>query len=235
VLPILDPLAERRLYFGMLGLLLIAADFVSRLRISNQALSAGCAAVVLLAAGVTHARAEVWSNPEAFWEDTASKSPEKWRTHFQLGNAYYNAGHCAQAAAEFQRTAELEPPAYDLLVDWGLAYDCLNRPEEALQKLRAAAAISPMANVYSQMGMVYAKRSRWTEALDALATAEKLEPGFFMTYYYKGGVHLATKQNEAALQDYQRALELRPNFEPALQGLSMARARLGLVAEEGTR
>ena len=36
-----------------------------------------------------------------------------------------------------------------------------------------AAALHPSAHVYSQIGMVYAKQSRWQEALDALAQAEK--------------------------------------------------------------
>jgi len=226
ILPILDPVAERRLYFGMLGLLLILADVLQRLPIGKRALAVACGLVLLLATGVTHSRAEVWSGAVPLWEDTVRKSPNKWRDHFQLANAYFNAGRCAPAETEFERTAQMEPPAYDLLVGWGLAYDCLGRTEDALSKMRQAAALSPMAHVYTQIGLVYAKRQRWTEALDALATAERMEPGFYMTYYYRGNVRLATNHVEAAIQDYERTLVLRPNFEPALQGLAIGRARL---------
>jgi tetratricopeptide (TPR) repeat protein len=67
-------------------------------------------------------------------------------------------------------------PDYGLLVDWGLAYDCVNEPDAAVAKLREAAALEPKAHVYTQIAMVYAKRSRWQEALEALAQAENLTP-----------------------------------------------------------
>jgi tetratricopeptide (TPR) repeat protein len=226
ILPIRDPIAERRLYFGMLGLLLILADGLNRLKKHRNALVAGCALVLFVAAGVTHSRARVWSDATLLWEDTVQHSGNKARPHFQLGNAYYHEGHCDLAVSEFQKAARLESPSYALLVDWAIAYDCLERPEEAVAKLRQAAAISPTAHVYSQIGMIYAKRARWVEALSALATAEELDPRYFMIYYYEGGVHLSLNQSQAAVTDYEHALALNPDYAPAQQGLSMAQSRL---------
>ncbi|HTT63386.1 MAG TPA: hypothetical protein VMG35_16135, partial [Bryobacteraceae bacterium] len=47
ILPIADPLAERRLYLGMLGLLLIVVDFVGRVRVDSKKLAAALVAVLL--------------------------------------------------------------------------------------------------------------------------------------------------------------------------------------------
>jgi len=224
ILPIRDPVAERRLYFGMLGLLLILVDGLNRLTAGRKAVSAICSLTVLAAAIGTHSRAHVWSGATALWEDTVLKSPNKPRVHFQLGNAYYDAGQCGLAASEFEKAAQLGPAIRALLVNWAIASDCLNRPDEALAKLYQAAAIQATGHVYSQIGMIYARQARWPEALDALAQAEKLDPSYFMIYFYKGGVHLATNQSDAAIEDYQQALALRPDFEPARQGLARARA-----------
>ncbi|HWB83379.1 MAG TPA: tetratricopeptide repeat protein [Bryobacteraceae bacterium] len=226
ILPIRDPIAERRIYAAMLGLLLIVVDVMSRVKIRRQALAAACAVVLLFAAGMTYARAGVWSTEISLWEDTVQKSPDKPRVHFQLGSAYYDAGKCDLAVEQFQRTAQLQTPNYNLLVDWALAYDCLNQAGNALDKLHEAAKLEPTAHVYSQIGMVYAKRSEWANALDALATAQKIDPSFAITYVYLGGVHLATNHAAEAVQDYQHALALDPSIEQARQGLEQAQARM---------
>ncbi|MBV9505182.1 MAG: hypothetical protein JO323_09280 [Acidobacteriia bacterium] len=225
-LPIRDAVAERRLYLSMLGLLLIAVDLLGRIKIDQKVLAAACLVVILLLAGGTYARAGVWSSELALWEDTVKASPENPRAHFQLASAYYNSGRCDMASTEYQKTQELWGPRYDLFVDWALAYDCLNQPDAALGKLRQAAALDPTAHVYSQIGMIYGKRAQWAQAMDALATAEKLDPNFAATYAYKGLVHFSLNQPEAAIQDYQRALAIDSKFQPAREGLAQAQARL---------
>jgi tetratricopeptide (TPR) repeat protein len=226
ILPIKDPIAERRLYFAMLGLLLIVVDVLARLRIDRQALAAGALALVLLAGFVTHARAEIWSDEVALWEDTARKSPGAWRPHFQLGFAYFKAERYNQALQEFEKTAELHPSDPDLLLDWGLAYDGLNQLQPALEKLQESAAIHPTAHVYSQIGMVYGKLEKWPEALAALATAEKLNPAFPDTYVYRGVVHTRTNQLLDAIQDFRRALELDPGNQRAQEFLKVVVSQL---------
>lgn len=226
ILPIKDPIAERRLYFAMLGLLLIVVDVLARLKVDRQALAAGALALVLLAGFVTHARAEIWSDEVALWEDTARKSPGAWRPHFQLGFAYFKAERYSQALEEFEKTAELHPADPDLLLDWGLAYDGLNQLQPALEKLQESAAMHPTAHVYSQIGMIYGKLEKWPEALAALATAEKLNPAFPDTYVYRGVVHTRTNQLLDATQDFRRALELDPGNQRAQQFLKAVENQL---------
>ena len=188
VLPIADPVAERRIYLGMLGLLLIVVDLVGRVRMDSRKLAAVLVTVLLAAAAITHARAAVWADPVVLWQDTASKSPHKRRVLFQLASAYADAGRCQDAVEEYHKVAQEWPPDYDLLVDWALAYDCVNQPDLALEKLREAANMETTAHVYSQIAMIYAKRRRWSEALDALAIAERLDPSYAVTYAYRGKI-----------------------------------------------
>lgn len=229
VLPIADPIADRRLYLSMLGLLLIVVDVVGRLHVPPKKLAAACGVVLLAAAWATHARAAVWANPVTLWQDAAQKSPNKRRVRFQLASAYYDAGRCDLALAEYQKTAELKPPDYDLLVDWALAYDCVNQADQAVAKLRQAAQLESTAHVYSQIGMIYAKRARWAEAMEALDRAQKIDPNYAVTYYYKGGVYLSQNQVPEAVVNYRRAVQLDPQNRPALEGLANAEARLRAI------
>jgi tetratricopeptide (TPR) repeat protein len=210
----------------MFGLLLILVDVLSRLKVDRRALAAACLIVALAAAGATRARAAVWADPVSLWEDTVRKSPNKRRAHFQLAYAYDQQTRYSQALEEFKKTAELGPLTPDLLLDWGLAYDHLSQFGQALAKFQQAALMQPTAHVYTQIGMVYAQQSRWAEALQALATAEKLDPAFPDTYAYRGKIYLSTNQVPAAIQEYQRALAIDPTLEDARHDLAIAQARL---------
>lgn len=226
ILPIEDPVAERRLYFAFLGLLLVVVDVAARVKLRPKALAAAGVAVALVAAVVTHARAAVWSDAVLLWQDTVKKSPNKWRPHFHLGSAYFNRQDCGLAVEEFQRTNALYPHDADLLVDWGLAYRCLHQPEQALEKLREAAALHPTAHVYSQIGMVLAESARYPEALETLATAEKLDPNYPETYVYRGKVDLLTGRYANAVVEYQRALRLDPTIQDARDDMQRAYQQL---------
>jgi tetratricopeptide (TPR) repeat protein len=231
ILPIADPLAERRLYTGMLGLLLIVVDLAGRIRADTRKLAAVFAALLLVATVATHARAAVWADPITLWEDTAAKSPHKRRVLFQLATAYAgeygDPGRCQQAVEEYQKVAQAWPPNYDLLIDWALAYDCTNQPDLALEKLRQAASRDATAHVYTQIAKVYAERRRWDEALVALSTAGKIDPNFATTYAYRGKILFNLNRPADAVADYRRALALQPSLEPVVrQDLADAQARL---------
>jgi tetratricopeptide (TPR) repeat protein len=124
-----------------------------------------------------------------------------------------------RAIAEFEKATEIQPPDYNLLLDWGLALDGLNRVDDALAKLRTAAMKEPTAHVYTQIAMVYAKRQRWPEALDALATAEKIDAGFAAIYDYRGQVYQLMGRFAEAKAEFEHALRLDFNNRSAAVGL----------------
>lgn len=222
ILPIRDPVAERRIYLSMLGLLLIAVEFVGRVRWDRNRLAAATAAVVLVLAAATHARAQVWSSDLALWEDTVQKSPAKARAHFHLASAYYDQGQCGKAVDEYQRTAQLQAPTYGLLVNWALAYDCASQPQRALEKLKQAAAIDRTEHVYTQMAKVYADTRQWPQALEALDAAARINPASALVFAYRGKVHFATNEMSQAIEDYRRALALDPLMgDPPPTGLDV--------------
>jgi tetratricopeptide (TPR) repeat protein len=222
VLPIRDPIAERRMYLPMIGYLFILLDGLRRLHLPARAMTAAMAAVLVLAGTAAHARNRVWSGSIPLWEDTARKSPHKRRPRFQLAFAYYEAARCGEAAREFAQTATIEPPDYELLVDWALALDCQGRAGEALEKLRAAAAKRPTAQAHATMAMIQAKQSQWEPALAELRVAEQLDPAFTMTYIYRGNIYLSTGRAAEAVAEFQKALSREPHNELARAGLVSA-------------
>jgi protein O-mannosyl-transferase len=224
--PIKDPLAERRLYLPMIGMLLVVIAALGYIKVDRRKLAAALGAIVLALAVATYQRNQVWASDIALWEDAVQKSPGKQRVHLQLAQTYFNNGRCGDAVARYAVAAHVAKPDYALLVDWGLAYDCADQPDQAVAKLREAAALQPKAHVYTQICMVYAKQARWAEALEALAQAEKLDPGYDVIYDDRGGIRAKTNDLAGAAADYQHALELNPANDHAREMLAIVERQL---------
>jgi tetratricopeptide (TPR) repeat protein len=225
--PIRDPVAERRLYLPMIGMLLVAIAALARMRVDRRKLAAALCGIAAMLAIATYRRNEVWASDIAIWEDAARKSPGSWRVHFQLAHTYYTNGRCRDAIAQYAEAARIQKPDYGLLVDWGLAYECTDEPDRAVAKLREAAALEPKAHVYTQIAMVYARRARWAEALEALAQAEALDPNYDLIYDNRGGIRARTNDLAGAAADYRHALALKPSNEHAREMLGIVERQLG--------
>ncbi len=225
--PIADPVAERRLYLSMIGLIFMLLEFLRRADVRRTKWMMALAAVLLLAAVATYRRNYVWSEKIALWEDTVAKSPNKERVQFQIAQAYYESSECAKALPHYARASELDPKDDRLFTDWGLAYDCLNQLDQAVAKIRHALSLKPTAHGYSQLGMIFGKNGKYAEALEALAMAARIDPNFDMTYVYRGDVHLSAGDPAAAVQDFRQALAINPQNQAAMHDLALAESRLG--------
>jgi tetratricopeptide (TPR) repeat protein len=97
--------------------------------------------------------------------------------------------------------------------------DAQGKPQEALIKLQQASMLESSAHVQALIGMVYAKQSKWQEALAALERAEKIDPRFDVTYLYRGNIYEAAGDKASAAAQYQRAIALNPVNQAARDAL----------------
>jgi protein O-mannosyl-transferase len=225
-IPIKDPLVERRMYLPMIGLVLVIADVTRRFALRRSTLAWMAAGILLVAGAATRARNQVWSSAIQLWEDSVEKAPRKYRPHFQLAYAYFQAGRCPEAAKQYELASRFTTMDYSLLIDWALACDCAQQPDLAVEKLRQAINLERTAHAHALLGMVYAKRARRAEAEAALDEAERINPRFVKTYVYRGNLQVTIGQYAAAADSYRRALALNPNDSDARAGLDVARRNL---------
>ena len=110
IVPIVDLAAERRVYLPMIGLLLIAAEILVRVRWNERWLAGSVdRSRSPRRRYCTWNRSEVWSNSLALWSDTVEKSPQKARAHLGLASAEFSARRFAQAVPEFELADRLDP------------------------------------------------------------------------------------------------------------------------------
>ena len=220
LVPIKDPFAERRLYLPFIGLLFVTVEFLRRWKTGKNTLIAVLGVVLIGEAAATYQRNQLWASPIDMWTDTVAKSPNKWRPRFQLAFAHYLAGHYPEAIGHYEKAAQIQPPNFDMLVDWALAYDGVGRYADAIAKLNQAAVMERSAHVYTEIGKEYGKMGKYPEALDALATAIQIDPNFAMAYYNRGGVYESVGKKAQAIEDYRRVLALDPRITFAREALA---------------
>jgi Flp pilus assembly protein TadD len=224
-IPIIDPIAERRVYFAMIGPLFVLVDLLNRWRASWRETAAAGAVVLVLLSAATYTRASLWGDEMALWRATVAESPNKLRPRFQLAHLLYRLGRCPEAIKEYEMAARLSrpKPKVDLLVDWGLALDCAGRKQEATERLRQAVAAERNNNSLGQLGMVLARDGQLDEALPLLSEAIRLDPNQAAAYGYRGNVYAQQGKLAEAEADFQRALSLAPNDPAAVRGIQYIR------------
>jgi hypothetical protein len=113
LLPRLDVANDRQLYLALIGPAWALAVWISAWR-SYQSWPAYAVAAVLIAllAHATLLRNRIYATEISFWRDTAARNPHSARAHNNLGMAYALDCQIDEAAAEFQRSIDLDPQDY---------------------------------------------------------------------------------------------------------------------------
>ncbi len=222
--PIRDPMAERRMYLPFIGLLFDHRGISAAL----ESVAETCWSARSRWFWWWKARSHINEICCGAARSTSGKTPSpnlpgncgrasNWRTpNFKRRPAPTRWTNSEEPRRSSRRH-------WDLLLDWALAYDCAGNSQQAIAKFQQAAAQHPNGYTYSQIGMEYGKIGKYPEALEALATAQRLDPSFAMTYDYLGNIHAIQGNQAQAVADYQHVLALDPHNAPAREAL----ARMG--------
>ncbi|MCD6289816.1 MAG: rhomboid family intramembrane serine protease [Anaerolineae bacterium] len=82
-----------------------------------------------------------WGTAESFLSRAAQKAPDRADVHFYLGVVQAHQGHVANAAAEWEKAAQLDPTEPNTLWNLALAYQALGRREDAITQLQRYIAL----------------------------------------------------------------------------------------------
>ena len=211
IVPIQDPIAERRLYLPMLGLLLVLIGFLLRLKApSRTALGTSLGAVLIIASVLSYQRNRLWASESAIWDDTLAKSPDKMRGYSHLVHGFVSEHRCAEALKRLQALAQRNAIDSVLLIHWAYACECLNQKQEAAEKLEKAAEMFQDPSVLVMIAQHQLRLKVPDKAVSVLDRAVKLAPTLETAYVLRGDAYLQQGQTLMAAEDYRRALRVNP-------------------------
>jgi len=182
IIPLKDVLFEHRLYLPSVGFLLAGLAGLSILRArQTRGRSTGmiCLLLSILAvmALATYARNDLWRDPIALWEDSARKSPDKFRPHYNLGKEYVKNDLFVEAEQEFLRAVEIDDQKAKAQMSLGALYVRVGQPARAIAYLERAASLDQYnPDIYHNFGIAYYGTGDYRAAARAFQQVLALNP-----------------------------------------------------------
>ncbi len=186
VFPLAEVENDHRMFLPFAGLVLAvtwsAACFASRFAFQRNARVVTVAAalcLLLLYAGGTRRRNEVWRTEESLWEDVTFKSPKNGRGLMNYGLARMSRGDFGGALTLFERALVYTPNYPELEINLGIDCGALGRDADAEQHFSRAILLSPQE---AQSHYFYARwlkgKGRADPAEAQLQEAIRLNPAY---------------------------------------------------------
>lgn len=151
-----------------------------------------------------------WKDGLQLWSKTILTSPNSFRAHINLGNAYEKKGLNA-AFEEYQKALSIDPNDADVYNNLGIYYNKMNLFDDAIQHFTKCLNINPRhARAYNNLGVVLTRQRRLDDAIQAFKQAISMNPlypdahnNLGIAYYRKG-----------LMEDAEREFKLTIDIEP---------------------
>jgi tetratricopeptide (TPR) repeat protein len=138
--------------------------------------------------------------------------------HYFLGRTYLERHAYAQAEAELQKDAAIEPEFAYNYEDLAMLYVLLNQSEKAEHYFHEAIERNnTLVNSYFGLAKLYRDGARYREALEMLDHAERLAPTSASVHFTKGQVLKQLGQTAKANQEFEVSARLFKSFNDRLQ------------------
>ena len=176
IVPILDPLVERRMYLPLIGLILIGCEIARHIRVRPFTGYAVCGAILAMFYVLCYQRNLLWAEPSQLWAEAALASTSNSRPYANLVDQLVQERRCSVAIPYLQHAEQVLPDDYLMDLAWGRTLECMGQNDQALRKLLRAAQIQQCSEVYKLIGLLYGEMGRPVAAGVALRRAVALDP-----------------------------------------------------------
>ena len=227
VVPLGDLIFEHRLYLPSVGysLFLVSAAYYLIGKKSLRSMTAILLMVVTFYSILTYSRNFVWREPFTLWNDAVLKSPQKARSYYGRGNAYFDKGNISQAISDYAKAIEINPEYVDAYYNQGNAYR--GNISQAISNYTKVIEIDPNHFLaYNNRAGAYFKKGNLDQAISDCTKAIEINPEYADAYNNRGLAYFIKKEYDKSWKDVHKAEELGYKVNPRfLSGLKKASGR----------
>jgi tetratricopeptide (TPR) repeat protein len=244
LLPLRNTTCEHRMYLPLasvlaavvLGANVVGNSLVRRRIVSQRAFRTAAAfslpLVCLVLALLTFRRNVDYRSGISIWEDTVAKNPLNHRVHYNLGVKLMAASRINEAIAEFGRTIDIQPDAFEAHVNWAEALLLQGKNVEAVEQCRAALRINPKcAEAYNDRGVALFHQGNGGAAIEDFRTALQIQPDYAEAEGNWGITLAAQGRLDEAIEHAQRALNIDDRYAEAHNTMGAAEFQKGRKRE----
>jgi len=234
-IPLADVIVEHRPYLASWGIFVGVCAWVAAAlhRLTPaRALLVGVAVTLsawAVLAGLTWERNKVWRTKETLWRDVAAKSPNKARSHMNLGFALSLQGRREEAVREYRAALALGDRSLvrsETLRNLGVSLFELGRLDEAIGVFRQALALFPTdPDLLNNFAICLMDKGALDESASTAARAVALDAKHGAAHNTLGEIALKRGHSEQALAHFLEAQRLDPDVPSRLFNVALARER----------
>jgi predicted O-linked N-acetylglucosamine transferase (SPINDLY family) len=157
-----------------------------------------------------------FAEAEGLYSAILAARPDHFDALQMLGLVKLRRGDPASALKLMASAMRVRPNAPQLLLNYGIVLNALDRHEEALESFdRALKYKRKFAEALNNRGSVLTTLDRPAEALDSFRQALAVKPDYAEAHYNLGNALRRLDRHADALASFDRALALRPNYAKA--------------------
>jgi tetratricopeptide (TPR) repeat protein len=229
-------LADRYLYFPIIGLILMLAALIDRIvhpELRTSWLIVPLPLLVLLACGMTtHRQLHHWQDSSQLWTHTLRVSPGNWVGHNNYAIWLREQGQDEAALRHLRESARINPAQPRTYLNLGVTCDRLGRSAEAEGYFLTVLQFDPdQPDALTAMGAIRKQQGRLTEARELLARAIEKAPGKVCAHDHLGDVLWREGRRREALAAYQVVLQLQADAIEPMNKAGLVLLELGRPAE----
>jgi tetratricopeptide (TPR) repeat protein len=173
---------------------------------------------------MVHAKQNAWPETIADASAALQRNPQAAGALFLRGAAYFRLNQEKKALDDLTELLRLEPDHVLALNERGMVNASMERYREALADYAAALRLKPRLMIARYNRAVVLSLMGQTEfALTAFSELINAGPPNAAVFYQRGRLHLAQKNVEAAVADFESALAIEPEHPEVVQALHEVR------------
>lgn len=205
---------------GLVGLAAAGLGALPSRMLSGKAWPMLAGALILGAglAGESRRYTRIFRDEETLWSYDLQHNPDAWMAHNNLGVERMKEGNAPAAIAQFTEALRLDPASPEAHSNLGVALANLGRLPEAIVEGEAAVHLAPdYAPGREKLGEIRIRAGRQA-----------------VVWFNEGNALVQNGRAEEAMADYERALNLKPDFPEAqanLGNILLSRHRLPEAVE----
>ncbi|MDO8142214.1 MAG: tetratricopeptide repeat protein [Candidatus Brocadiales bacterium] len=227
IIPLGNLMAERYLYIPGAGFGMIVACFLSKKHDTGLKTIAISFVFVLFFvlmgnAYLTSQRNKDWKDGLWLWSKTTLTSPNSFRAHINLGNAYEKKGLNTKAFEEYQKALSIDPNDADIYNNLGIYYNKMNLFEDAIRHFIRCLNINPKhPRAYNNLGVVFTKQRRLDEAIQVFREALSINPLYPDAHNNLGIACYRKGMTDEAEREFKLAISIEPYHAEAHNDLGI--------------
>jgi tetratricopeptide (TPR) repeat protein len=164
------------------------------------------------------------------FSDILAEFPNSAIVYDARGTVYTALNDYENALSDYSKAIELDQSFAQAYYNRGRVYSFLNKHDKALADLKQTVELAPHEFGYraqGNIGLIYQKQGEYDKAIEAFEASMAYDDSNADVFYFRGEIHTILENYEAAIADYQAAIERFSRYDLAYQSLGYAYYKTG--------